>query len=98
MNFNSIFYIFVLGFAVCVISMTISSAVIFERVRKFIGSKNQFLNELIRCPYCTSFWVAIPFTLIYKLTLVNSSFYFVDLAISWFVIVGISTGLAKIIF
>jgi hypothetical protein len=78
--------------------MTLSSAVIFERARKFFGSKSQFLNELIRCPYCTSFWVSIPFIFVYSPIIVNSGFYFVDLAVSWFVIVGVSTGLARVLF
>jgi hypothetical protein len=88
----------VLSMVVAVISMTTSSAVIFEKVRLKIGSKSQFLNELIRCPYCTSFWVAIPFVLIYKPILINSRFYFIDLAVSWFFIVGASTWLAHKIF
>ncbi len=34
-------------------------SVFFAPIRKYVGGKNEFLNSLITCGYCTSVWVAI---------------------------------------
>lgn len=48
---------------------------IFERARKFIRSKSDFLGELVHCPMCTGFWVGVllfglnPFTELFSFEL-----------------------------
>jgi len=48
-----------LALATYAASITVSKSLIFERFREWIATKNDFLYNLVSCPYCFSHWVAM---------------------------------------
>lgn len=50
--------ILILSLAVFAISVTITTSVMTEGLRKWIKARSGFLGKLVYCPYCCSHWVA----------------------------------------
>lgn len=71
--------------------MTLASASLTEGLRKWVEGKNKFFGSLIRCPFCVSYWVAIPIVMYYRPITVHSGSYVADLAISVFSVIGLAT-------
>lgn len=83
-----LFLIFLLSVVTSVVSTTIARGLIFENVREFVIKKSKFFGMLITCPFCTSFWIAMILTAIYRPILTHSGFYPIDFVVSYFLIVG----------
>jgi hypothetical protein len=88
--------------AACVtatITLTISRALIFSPLRKFLSSRVPFLGDLVNCPYCLSHWVAFLIaTIFYEHVRLYSSNYVVNLLIGAFTIIPLSAVFMAIIF
>lgn len=77
--------------AIATISLTITKAVIFERLRELITNKTIIFGKLLNCPYCFAHWISfiisfffnqeypIAFNIIYSLALVCGSSIFMGL-------------------
>ena len=46
----------------------LNEASIFDKPRNWIKSKSKFLNNLLSCPNCCSFWVGIGIHFLYPIT------------------------------
>lgn len=80
-----------LALVVSAMSMTISKTEIFLPLRSWIYEHNEWLGRLLRCPYCTSHWLAFGAEAIYHPRLVSSGFALLDYALSAMAIVALST-------
>jgi Protein of unknown function (DUF1360) len=83
--------IVVLSLAVATVAMTLTKAKISQVPRDFIGSKNAWVKELVNCPYCTGHWLSFLAVIVYQPRAVHSGQPIVDVAVSAFVIVALST-------
>lgn len=61
-----LFHVLVLGVATGAISFVITKAAIFNPLHEWVEQRSEFFGEMLNCPLCTSHWVALFFTLIYK--------------------------------
>jgi len=48
-----------LGLAVAWLSTTLSDSRVFAPVREFAGRKSGFFGALLKCGYCTGFWISL---------------------------------------
>jgi hypothetical protein len=80
----------VLALAVSAACNTVTQAVIFAPVRKWVRRRNAWLGEVISCPYCFSHWVAALAIAAYRPVLVHSGFHFLDLVVSWLALIALS--------
>jgi hypothetical protein len=88
--------ILVLGGATGVIATTITKGKPFLPLRRWAKKKSpEWLYALLRCPYCTSHWVAFAITAIYRPRIVNV-FWLVDYFITAFTLVAIGAVLAGV--
>jgi ribosomal protein L37AE/L43A len=89
--------ILVLGIAAGFISLTVTKSTIFEPFRDFFFHRSEksavmkFLYDLVTCPYCFSHWVSLVMVCIWQPRIVNCGCIWVDLGVSWFVMVGIAS-------
>lgn len=88
----------ILSLAVAAISFTTSKAVIFRSLRLWIDDRNEWLGELVACPYCTAHWVAFAAVAIYQPRPVNSGALILDLFVSAMAIVAVASIVVGIIF
>lgn len=98
MNVTGIYTAIVLAFAVSAISMTLSKARIFKAIRQAINARNQWLGELVNCPYCTIHWIAFAAIALYRPVLVVSGLWILDLFVSAFVVIAVASVVAGWIF
>lgn len=89
----ALFQMFVLALATAAISVTVSKARVFASFRSWVASKNAWFGELISCSYCTSHWVALALTAVYRPKLV-SQLTAIDFLVSVFAIVATSAVLS----
>ncbi len=87
-NLSNILY---LSAAIAAISLTVTRAVVFRWWREWVDSKNKFIGELFTCPYCFSHWLSIAAVIIYQPRLVTSNILILDLIVSIFVMVTVSS-------
>lgn len=80
-----------LALAVGAISMTTAKTEIFMPLRWWIYDRNEWLGELVKCPYCTAHWLAFGAEAVYGPRLVRSGFAPLDYLLSAMAIVAIST-------
>lgn len=66
-----LFNVVVLGVATGAISMVITKASIFNKAHAWLEKRSPFLEEMLSCPWCTSHWVALFFTLAYQPPLIT---------------------------
>lgn len=88
--------VLILALASSAIALTITLSSIFENLRRLAKKKNEWLGELVRCPYCLSHWVALVFVVVYRPVLVEM-WLPIDLIVSWFVVVAITAIISGII-
>jgi len=88
----------VLAAAVSAASMTISKGKIFRPLRQKISAES-FIGELIRCPYCTSHWLALAGVLWFKpaLFLKNDSI-ISSFLVPWLALVAVAAPFSWIIY
>ena len=58
--------IFLLSLATSSISMTIAESKTCEKMRSFVAKKNEWLGNLVNCPYCLSHWVSLGLVLVFS--------------------------------
>ncbi len=100
---QAIYSLLIISLAVSVISMTVTKAVVFKKMRAKIKERNAFIGELFSCPFCFSFYVTaalVPFVRLKLLFAINFMPYFmpVDLLLSALCIVGFSSFFSGLIF
>lgn len=83
--------IVVMALAVGTVSMTITKANIFEWLRNWIETKNDFLADLFSCPYCMSHWIALGLMFLYRPLILDTGNQWPDLFVSWFALVGLGS-------
>ena len=66
MPFVLLFRVGILGIATGAISMVITKSAIFNKAHEWLEKRSPLLEEMLSCPWCTSHWVALLFTLIYQ--------------------------------
>lgn len=81
----------VLALVVSSISYTMSSMEIFEPLRSFCSKQNKWLGSLISCFYCLSHWVTFFFVILYKPQVIPGSHFLINLLVSSFFIIQLST-------
>jgi hypothetical protein len=69
--FSILWHVLVLGVACGAISFVVTRAAIFNFFHDWLEKKSPFLEEMLSCPLCTSHWVALGLTLIYRPLLLN---------------------------
>lgn len=80
-----------LALAIAAISMTTAKASIFRPLRLKVEDRNEWLGELVKCPYCTSHWLAFGAEAIYQPRLVHSGVALLDYALSAMAMVALAT-------
>ena len=77
-----------LGLATSAASVTLTKADVTQGLRDWVVKR---LGEgtLLSCPFCTSFWIAAPLTLVYR-PIVKSVLLPIDLLVSAAAVVGIA--------
>lgn len=86
-----------LGIATGAISMVISKSALLNKFHDWLEPRAPFLEEMLSCPWCTSHWVALFFTLIYHPLLIDG-FFPIDYLVSIMVMVVIAAVTARIIY
>ena len=51
-------HLFTVALAVFAISVTLTTSVMLEGLRKWIKARSEFFGKLVYCPYCASHWIA----------------------------------------
>jgi|GEM_PF-1657724 len=98
MNNVQLLSLVILAFATSAVSLTISKAGIFESVRHWVADHNEWLGELVSCPYCTSHWVSLLLVSIYRPVVVQSGAWIIDLAVSVFTIVAMAAMISWLVY
>ena len=84
-------YVVLVALCAASISYTITFAGIFKKVVDWIGSKNEWLDELVHCPYCFGHYVVLTIMLTtsniskYLLPITSSIVY--NFLFTWFAII-----------
>lgn len=81
----------VISFAAASISFTITQTELFLPVRNLAHKAGHMMGYLFHCFYCMSHWVVFAGILIYRPVLINSGFIVVDLIITTFFTITITT-------
>jgi hypothetical protein len=106
-----LFHVIILGIATGAISMVITKSTLFNFAHDWIAPRFPKLEEMLSCPWCTSHWVALFLTLIYRPLLIDwgwrpawmhetfLEFIFtpVDYLVTIMVMVVVAAGVAKLL-
>lgn len=88
----------VIAVASASISTTITLTELFVPVRNLANKCGHMIGYLFQCFYCMSHWIAILAVAIYQPILIKSEFYLIDLTVSVFFTITISTFVNGLIF
>lgn len=91
LNLDQVGVLVVLGMAVGVVSMTISKASIFERLRVWIDRESEWLGDLVSCPYCTSHWVALVAVIAFEPRPLQTQWDLLDMVAAVFAVTFVSS-------
>lgn len=80
------------------LTLTISKGKIFRNPRNRLTMLNSWLGELINCPYCTSHWISLLLVAIFRPRPLVSEIMIIDLAVSMFILVSLSSMLIGLIY
>lgn len=98
---NAYLTVLVLGVVTGSISMVVTKAAIFNFLHNWLEKKAPFLEEMLSCPWCTSHWVALFFTLVYRPLLLQSNNWLllpVDYLVTIMAMVFIAAIVARVIY
>lgn len=95
---NALWVCLVIAFAASSISYTITQTELFVPVRNLSQKFGHMIGYLFSCFYCMSHWVIIAGVLVYQPILISSGHTFVDIVVSIFFIITISTFISGFIF
>ncbi len=99
MNYEDLIKIIILAFVVSPVSLTITKTEVFKPFREFVKRRNPRLGKLFSCPYCISHWISFVVIGIFHPVPISCGFFIlIDLAVSAFIMVAISTLLSACIF
>lgn len=76
--------------AISSISMTVAKTKVFAPMRDWVFARNEWLGNLISCPYCLSHWLTFAAVAWYQPKIIESQIVFFDLIVSIFAIVAIA--------
>lgn len=94
-------YILFLALALCngAIAMTLTKSGFFKIPRNWIvDNAADFIGELVQCPYCVSHWLAMFAVWMWRPQFTNCGHPFLDLVVSTFALVALSSFVAGAIF
>jgi hypothetical protein len=97
-DYTGLYDVLVLGVATGAISMLITKASIFNKAHEWLEKCSPFLDEMLSCPWCTSHWVALFFTLVYRPRLINPVWLPVDWLVTLMAMVFVAAVTARIIY
>lgn len=86
-----------LALAIAAISITTAKMAIFRPLRLWIHDHNEWLGELVMCPYCTAHWLAFGAVAIYQPRLVHSGLALLDYFVAAMMIVALAAALQGVI-
>lgn len=89
---------FVLSLAAASIAYTITQTELFLPVRKIASKVGHMTGYLFHCFYCMSHWIVFAGVLIYQPVLISSGHLYIDLIISAFFTVTLTTFINGIMF
>lgn len=99
MNYDELLKIAVLSFVVSAITLTVTKTKVFKPLRTFLLSHCEWLGKLFSCPYCFSHWTSFAMVAIFKPVAFSCGYFFlIDLAVSAFVMVALSTLISGFVF
>lgn len=93
-----IIVVLALALAVSAVSMTLTKAKVFKGLRAWTAERSSWFGGLLKCPYCTSHWLAAGAVAIYQPRIVTSSVLLMDLAVSAFAIIALAAFSSGLIF
>lgn len=88
---DSLWTCIVLSFAAASISFTITQTELFVPIRNIANKIGHMTGYLFHCFYCMSHWVIIAGVLIYQPTIIDSGFFWIDLMVTGFFTVTVTT-------
>lgn len=88
----------VIAVAASSVSITITQTELFAPLRKLMQKAGHMIGYLFQCFYCMKHWVVAALILMYQPVLIHSSFLPMDLAVSWFFTVTISSFVSGVMF
>ena len=88
---QSLWTCIVLSFAAASISFTITQTEVFVPVRNLANKIGHMTGYLFHCFYCMSHWVVLAGVIIYRPVIIRSGNIFIDLVISTFFTITLTT-------
>lgn len=88
----------VIAVASASIATTITLTELFVPVRNFANKCGHMIGYLFQCFYCMSHWIVLFAVAIYQPILIKSEYYLIDLIVSAFFTITVSTLVNGIIF
>lgn len=95
---SSVWTCLVIAIASGTISITITQTELFAPLRALMQKAGHMIGYLFQCFYCMKHWIVGIFVLIYQPVLVQSHLCLIDLIVSWFFTVTISTFVSGLVF
>lgn len=95
---SSVWTCLVIALASGTVSITITQTELFAPLRALMQKAGHMTGYLFQCFYCMKHWIVGIFVLIYQPMLVKSDFWLIDLIVSWFFTVTISTFVSGLVF
>lgn len=87
-----------IAFAASSISITITQTEVFAPWRTFTKRMGHMVGYLFQCFYCIKHWIVFLGIAVYRPVLVHSEYLFVDLVVSAFFTITISTLISGLMF
>lgn len=98
MNWNALWICVVIAIAASSISITMSQTEVFAEWRALTKRVHPKLGYLFQCFYCIKHWVVFLGIAIYRPILIGSGFNVIDLTVSAFFTITLSTFVSGILF
>jgi hypothetical protein len=84
-----------LGFATSAVSLTLTKSGAMKPLREWL-KRRAGSTFMLSCPFCTSFYIAAPLTIVYRPVVVQSALGF-DIAVSMFAVIGIAAVISGVV-
>ena len=98
MDLSALWACVVIAVAASSVSITITQTELFAPLRALMQKAGHMIGYLFQCFYCMKHWVVAALILVYQPILIESGFSIVDLAVSWFFTVTISSFVSGAMF
>lgn len=98
MDLSALWACVVIAVASSSVSITITQTELFAPLRALMQKAGHMIGYLFQCFYCMKHWVVAALILVYQPILIESGFSVVDLAVSWFFTVTISSFVSGAMF